>query len=338
MLHITDGESVAGTLRQSGVGGDVAIYGDLMYEGPAPSGLSSEAWRETRSRFLSEAGYATLPDARRYLDVCWDALRKFPQYDEIVIWLDHRLSDQLILILALDWFSRQNLGNRKLSLICPGGYPGIEPFIGLGQLTGDQLLSLADTRTGVTEAQFRIAQAAWNAFTSPDPTAIERVLEAETSPLPFLASALRRHLEQFPSREGGLSWTELRALSILRERGALPASELFTEVQRSEKLLFMGNGSFYRLLIDLASARNPLVQTRDASRLRLDDRNGSFEQWTRTPVAISESGLCVIEGREDHIRLNGIDRWLGGVHLEDTEAAWRWDAGTARLCAAPRQG
>jgi hypothetical protein len=39
MLHITDGESVAGTLRQSTVPGEVRIFGDLMYEGPAPAGL-----------------------------------------------------------------------------------------------------------------------------------------------------------------------------------------------------------------------------------------------------------------------------------------------------------
>jgi hypothetical protein len=41
MLHITDGESVAGTLRESAIPGDVSIYGDLMYEGPAPGGVSA---------------------------------------------------------------------------------------------------------------------------------------------------------------------------------------------------------------------------------------------------------------------------------------------------------
>jgi hypothetical protein len=30
MLHITDGESVAGTLRESAIPGDVKVYGDLM--------------------------------------------------------------------------------------------------------------------------------------------------------------------------------------------------------------------------------------------------------------------------------------------------------------------
>ena len=60
ILHITDGESVAGTLRESGIPGDVAIYGDLMYEGPAPRGLDAEAWQEIRARFIADAGYSTL--------------------------------------------------------------------------------------------------------------------------------------------------------------------------------------------------------------------------------------------------------------------------------------
>lgn len=96
MLHITDGESVAGTLRESAIPGKVSTYGDLMYEGPAPCGLNAEAWRETCACFIAEAGYATLDEARQYLKACEDALAAFPQHEEVVVWLDHRLSDQLI--------------------------------------------------------------------------------------------------------------------------------------------------------------------------------------------------------------------------------------------------
>src|SRR5688572_30561342 len=67
MLHIVDGESVAGTLRESGIPGAVSIYGDLMFEGPAPAGLDAESWREARARFIAGVGYATLDEARKYL-------------------------------------------------------------------------------------------------------------------------------------------------------------------------------------------------------------------------------------------------------------------------------
>jgi hypothetical protein len=319
MLHITDGDSVAGTLRESAIAGTVSTYGDLMYEGPAPGGLEAEAWRETRARFMAEAGYAALEEARQYLKACDDTLAAFPQHEEVVMWLDHRLSDQLILIKALDWFSRQSLRGVKLSLICIGRYPGREHFVALGELTADQLASLADTRQRVTDAHFRVAQAAWSAFTSPDPTAIEGLVETDTSALPFIATALHRHLEQFPSVDNGLSRTERQALSVLRDRGSLAGRRLFAAVQDMEEQIFMGNGSFYRLMSDLASVRHPLLQMSDPLQLSLGE------------VTITAEGRNVIEGRDDHIELNGIDRWLGGVHLKGDQAAWRWDRASARI-------
>jgi RNA polymerase sigma factor (sigma-70 family) len=319
MLHITDGESAAGTLREAGIPGNVSIYGDLMYEGPAPAGLAAEAWRNARARFMTEAGYAKPEEAQQYLKACDDALASFARHDEVVIWLDHRLSDQLILIKVLDWFSRQDLGGVKLGLICVGRYPGMDHFVGLGQLTADQLASLADTRLRVTDAQFRQARAAWDAFTSPDPTALERLVGMDTSALPFIAAAFRRHLEQFPSVDGGLSRTERQALSILRERGSLPGRRLFAAVQRLEEQIFMGDGSFFRIMANLSTARYPLVQV------------SGTPQASLGTVTITEAGRNVIEGRADHIELNGIDRWLGGVHLNGARAAWRWDRVSMQL-------
>jgi hypothetical protein len=36
-------------------------------------------------------------------------------------------------------------------------------------------------------------------------------------------------------------------------------------------------------------------------------------------------GRQVHEGKEDHVRANGINRWLGGVHLCEGAPVWRWD-------------
>lgn len=320
MLHITDGESVAGTLRKSGIPGVVSIYGDLMYEGPAPANLDAETWRETRARFLADPRLRpTLEEARQYLKACEDALAAFSQHEEVVIWLSHTLSNQLILIKVLDWFSRRDLGAVKLSLICVGSYPGMDRFVGLGQLHANQLVSLADTRLPVDETEYRTARAAWNAFTSPDPTEIERFIATDTSALPFIAASLRRHLEQFPSADNGLSRTERQALSVLRDRDSLSGPSLFVAVRDLEEQVFMGDMSFYTIVADLAEARHPLVQISDSLQHRLGD------------VTITETGRRVLEGRADHVRLNGIDRWLGGVHLTGEKAVWRWDRAFERI-------
>jgi hypothetical protein len=86
-----------------------------------------------------------------------------------------------------------------------------------------------------------------------------------------------------------------------------------------EEQIFMGNGSFYWLMAGLASVRHPLLQISDTPQLSLGE------------VTTTAAGRNVIEGRADHIELNGIDRWLGGVHLKGDQAAWRWDRASARI-------
>jgi RNA polymerase sigma factor (sigma-70 family) len=281
MLHITDGESVAGTLRQSAVPGEVRIFGDLMYEGPAPAGLTDAEWWDRRARFHSECFNLTLAETFQAVKAFEDSLNIIPKHDEIVLWMDHRLSDQLILIMLLERFYRLHRGRSSLSLICVGQYPGMENFVGLGQLTGEQLASLADTRSPASEAEFALASAAWNAFTSTVPTDVELI----TSALPFLAPALRRHLEQFPSVENGLSRTEQQALSVLRDQGPLPALQLFFAVQKMEAPLFMGDLSFFAIVKELASAHFPLV--------RLDSNAGL--------VTLTEVGSRVLEFQDDRV-------------------------------------
>jgi hypothetical protein len=53
--------------------------------------------------------------------------------------------------------------------------------------------------------------------------------------------------------------------------------------------------------------------------------------WT---VALTDTGRKLLAGEADWVRLNGVDRWLGGVHLHGGEAAWRWDREARRLVAA----
>jgi hypothetical protein len=322
MLHITDGESVAGTLRQSTVPGEVLIFGDLMYEGPAPAGLSDAEWWDRRARFLSESGDLSRAEAHRAVRAFEDSLNAIPDYDETVLWMDHRLSDQLILIMLLERFYRLHRGRSGLSLICVGHYPGMENFVGLGQLTGEQLASLADTRSPVSETEFALASVAWNAFTSPVPSDVELVLARDTSALPFLAPALRRHLEQFPSVENGLSRTERQALSVLRDRGPLPALQLFFAVQKMEDPLFMGDLSFFAILKELASARFPLI--------RMESHAGNLVSGSSI-ATLTEVGSSVLDLQDDHVKLNGIERWLGGVHLTGTDAVWRWDSASKSM-------
>ena len=47
--------------------------------------------------------------------------------------------------------------------------------------------------------------------------------------------------------------------------------------------------------------------------------------------AITEAGRDILAGRADRVRLCGIDRWIGGVHLSGHGPVWRWSGDRRQL-------
>jgi hypothetical protein len=328
MLHITNGDSAGDTLKQAGLDGTVATHADVLHEGPVPAGLSDERLREVRSRFYAQRGYCTFDEANESLSD-WDAvLDRAPEQDEVVLWFEHDLFDQLILIKLLDRFSRHPVP--ALMLICIDRFPGVEPFYGLGQLTAEQLASLFPYREHVTSAQLHLGTRAWRAFRSSNPEDIEALLHEDTSALPFLAHALKRHLEEFPSADNGLTRTERQTLRVAAATPSTVA-ELFKAMYPLEERPFMGDSTYFAYVRDLAAGERPLIQL-GAERA---DAVHDLSAMRHLTVYVTTTGQDVLEGRNDRVKLNGIDVWRGGVHLTP-ESPWRWDSDRARLTATRR--
>ena len=309
-LHITNGEAVS--LHETGLPGDVIYWRDILHEGPVPGGLSLEELREHRVHFLAEEGIGSVEEMRAVIKERDDALARFHEYEEVVMWFEHDLYDQLQIIQVLDFLLTHNWKRTKISLLCVSKFPGIGRFKGLGQLTGAQLLSLFEERQAITLADLKLASQAWFCFTSPNPADLENLLGQRSSVLPLLKGALARHLEQFPSVKNGLSRTERQILEVI-VTGVQRMEDLFLAEQDKEERVFMGDTTFWRYVDRLRSGRVPLIDV-------------SEETARLTPA-----GHKVLVGQEDAIQLNGIDRWLGGVHLRGPEAEWRWDDRHRRL-------
>ena len=81
----------------------------------------------------------------------------------------------------------------------------------------------------------------------------------------------------------------------------------------------------------LSVGRELLVVWEDGKVIRAPrGREHSPEFWNGK-VRLTPMGRAVLEGAADHVRINGIDRWLGGVHLTGTEAKYRWNELLHRL-------
>jgi hypothetical protein len=315
MLHITNGDAVARKLREARLPGDVSVSADVLYEGPCPTTADVTEFREARARYLADAGYASYDEALETL-VRWDAaLHAARAEDEVVLWFEHDLFDQLQLLRLLAWFARYGVGGASLSLLCIGAYPGVSRFNGLGQLSVTQLAGLFPNRRPVTAAERDRATDAWQRFGAETPVPFAALLDEDTSALPYLAAAVRRQLEELPSARNGLSRTEHQALAALAA-GAPDMLAAFRSTQEMEERVFMTDLSFAHVVRTLAEAGLPLVE------LHPPGEHGAF---ARQAVALTPLGRQVLAGHIDHARLNGVDRWIGGVHLRGRNPGWRWD-------------
>ena len=320
MLHILNGSSIEEPLRESGVPGKFFSFRDALIAGPIIAGLNKEQWRQLRVEHLASS-YGVEPNTcDQQLSEQSEALESYSTHDEVVLWFEHDLFCQLNLLYLLDWFAHVDLAQTKLSLVNIGEFPGKENFRGLGELNEKELASLFPQRQMVTATQLELASAAWRAFSSPDPTSLESILQTDTSSLPFLSTAMSAHLRRFPNTANGLGQIENKSLELV-ENGRELFSDLFPEFIATEPVYGLGDSQLWLTLVNLSEGNQPLLTTQS------DNERVS----PTTTFKITDAGKAVLNGRSDFVHLNGVDQWLGGVHLQGSDRLWRWDNEVGRL-------
>jgi hypothetical protein len=319
MLHVHNGDSSRNVLKESGLAGDHLVWREALIEGATPQGLSEEEWREVRALHLSQAygeDFAVVAGELRRQEA---TLESFTDHEEVLLWFEHDLFCQTILIYLLDRLACRPRVQTKISLVCVGEFPGVEDFRGLGQLAPAQMASLFDTRREVTNEQFALASRAWSAYCAPNQRALRELISHDTSALPHLAHALRKHLARFPSRRNGLGLVEQTVLELI-DAGHTNFSSLFPAFGRREPAYGLGDEQLWLALRRLRRAPTPLLTTDDDA---IFDGALAPDTLSRASFSLTDAGRAVLAGAADHIELNGIDLWLGGVHLHEPPNAFR---------------
>jgi hypothetical protein len=320
-LNITNGDSAAGTLSEAGVEGKIISWRDVLHEGPVDSSLSLEELSKGRARFISEQGWDDFAHVSGDFAERDRVIRHLDYFDEVVLWFEDDLYDQLQLIQLLDFFGRGAARGKTLSVIVVDGY--IPP------LSTDEIKQLDKARQRVTPEQLELAKRAWKAFGSEDPTSISRLLEGSTTALKYLAAALRRHLEEFPSTDNGLSRSEREALSAIQAGHSTPVAA-FLEVARKQESIFLGDIIFYSYLERLSGRNDALITWKDGTPVIAPTSERSRE-FVEGELTLTPLGREVLAGRQDWQRINKRTRWLGGVEIKPGERGWRWDPSDREL-------
>jgi hypothetical protein len=138
-----------------------------------------------------------------------------------------------------------------------------------------------------------------------------------------VAEAFDRLGREYPSTRDGLSLTERRILGTLADRPR-SAGQGFVLAAARETRPFLGDTWCFDRMRRLRDAPTPLLAS--------DPADGAIGRSTR--VSITDAGRRVLDGDDDHVTRNGVDRWIGGVHLAGHAVPWRWNEGTESVTAA----
>ncbi|MEA2343123.1 MAG: hypothetical protein QOF63_1292 [Thermoanaerobaculia bacterium] len=307
MIHFHNGDVAASLARRAGVPGRHVPFRESLVGGPVRPNLPLHEFVEERALFLSEHHGESLLRVRNELLEQELNLDKAREEEEVVLWFEHDLFCLVHLLYLLTRLSKC----RRITLIWCS-----QP---LGLQSEEELFNLFQSRAAVLPAMTTAASLAWRAFTSDDPTALNRFLDHDVADFPFLRDGLRLHASRFPSTRNGLGEVECRAVDGIAA-GASDFVSLFSQFDKNPPRFGFGDGEFLRQLKHLANVAVPVITI-----IGDEKANPPKALFTVTPA-----GVNVMEAKVDFIEINNANFWLGGAHLT-RERMWRWDAGLRQI-------
>ena len=329
-LHVTNGDAAAGGLARSGLPGDILSWRDILHDGPVPFDGDRVAFRQTRAVFLASRGWAAVEEAVvdfEDRDARLDGI--LPEH-EVVLWFEPDLFDQLQLIQVLARIAARPQATRARVTIVPAD-------LLLGPLLPEKFAPLFANRRSIDASELQHGVNAWHAFTSADPLALMTMdeqldrdvtartyLASDEVRLPYLATSLRRVLEEYPDCRHGLSRSERQMCEALAP-GEITLGKLYRSSHESaESWVWMGDLSFAWYVQRLSDGVQPLIAHGNGTRVVPPHRDRDARLFWERTVMLTPFGHDVVRERANMVAANGIDRWIGGVHLT-AEQRWCWD-------------
>lgn len=239
--------------------------------------------------------------------------------ERVFLWLGSTLAEQLLLAWLIAAFKRLEIGTEGLRLLSLRPRRGsVDRSISI--LNCDRLKELAQWRRPTTD-ELGAYETAWDAVSSSSPEDLIEFCAPHPSQTSPVIDALRTFVARYPSVERGLNlWdrTVLEACEARRLKAArIVGNALGFDHQYPD---WPGDIYLFERLKRLGDHRlsHPLVTI-----------FGTGASMRHTEVVITETGQGVLEGEANFVDLNGIDDWVGGVHLSSRDGAlWFYDGQT----------
>jgi len=346
-LHIVSEQKTGVTIEASDIEGEVLVWQDALYEGPLLHNESLMELSMIRADYFSRLGWGEYIEIASLYNQRNRIISGFLQYSEIVLWFDSGLNNQLQLVQLVNWFSTQNTAHAIISIVTRDRLPDVVGFVDFAMLNVRQLEKLLRSRAELTNSQTMLCQRAWRALTAETPTGLLKFFPRDMSSMPYLKNAILRFVQQFPGKTNGLCKTEQLIIYALKTLNDADTSQdqmekIYLSVQGKEPIPFMSRAIFYAYLQKMIMSPQPII-----AKCVLEKTEALEVAEVGDDVIDNEAGAEVVIEEEfqlsltkvagqitnswvDWVQVNGIDRWLGGVHLCDGNI-WRYNAEARQL-------
>lgn len=327
-FHILPGDSAAGTFHEAWrmPRDQMFINIDNLSCGPLGSVEDREAWRRQRRDYwhsVMGSGFGG-PKEDDNPALLYDRLSAgktdLNSADAIFLWFGTTLQEQLLLAWVVTVFRHLGIGTEPLRLLeVKSHQPEFDRSIAI--LNSEHLKRMGFWRQPA-EGEIASYETAWRAVSSHSPEDLVAFCRPDLMHPTPLKEALRAFMAHYPAVDTGLNYWDWIILAHCRKHGPMAARIIGYTMGHNLKYPDWSGGDIYlfdrlKRLGDSRLAHPPLTLTGNLSAMRFVE------------AAVNETGQKVLAGEANHVALNGIDDWVGGVHLQARSGSpWLFDGQT----------
>lgn len=241
----------------------------------------------------------------------------FNSSDPLIIWSDELLSTQLMIALVCKLFNAQGLDCSKISILSYGANNASDHPQALGSLTEKELSKRRPPCEKMSANDMQIYSEIWDLYCSEKPEDHLKLAREKTF-LDHTQNATQCIVRRYPHKPTGLDAVQTELLGHGFSHAPNTARIIGDAMGLNDTADQVGDLYLFNQLLEMGDPAlpSPLLNFEFLS----DDFSMRHCNTQILPLAHD-----VFEGRQNYIDLNGIDRWIGGVHQTSGNLVFRED-------------
>lgn len=175
----------------------------------------------------------------------------------------------------------------------------------MGELSPERIIEFSPGAKPIGDVEISEYRDAWATYTSDNPSDLLRYLDSRARQ-PTLQRAMRSLALRYPDKKTGLSYCDELILKYAAEKGPRVARVVGYTIGFYEAMDSLGDLYVFDRVRRLSQhvLTTPLLEF-----------SGDQKQMRASEVQLTDFGRAVLSGDANVIEENGIDDWIGGVHL-----------------------